>query len=247
MKIIPYKLASASGKALAEALDIKRYLRNGVAIKGDDKIINWGSSSIDRPIQNHLIRILNNFENVQLASNKLETFKALHGHVSIPLYTTVANEALEWLGEGDAIVARHKLNGHSAEGLEIYENLEEFKPAPLYTKYVKKKHEYRVHVFDGKVIFQQRKARKLDVPDDQVDWQVRNHANGFIYAHEGVNLANKTLTDCIEAVRLLGLDFGAVDVIVTAKGVHYILEINTACGLEGATLDAYVQAFKEFQ
>src|SRR3546814_6628533 len=47
-----------------------------------------------------------------------------------------------------------------------------------------KKQEYRVHVLNGKVVDVQRKARVKDFPDDKVNWKIRNHDNGFIYARD---------------------------------------------------------------
>ena len=38
--------------------------------------------------------------------------------------------------------------------------------------------------------------------------------------------------------------FGAVDMIVTKSGKWYVLEANTACGLENTTLEKYVEQFK---
>jgi D-alanine-D-alanine ligase-like ATP-grasp enzyme len=43
------------------------------------------------------------------------------------------------------------------------------------------------------------------------------------------------------------LDFGAVDVIWNEKeDKYYVLEVNTACGLEGTTLDKYVEQFRRY-
>ena len=56
------------------------------------------------------------------------------------------------------------------------------------------------------------RARKLDVPDDQIDWRVRNLANGFIYAREGFDTQPQVFDTATNAVRKLGLDFGAVDI-----------------------------------
>jgi glutathione synthase/RimK-type ligase-like ATP-grasp enzyme len=49
----------------------------------------------------------------------------------------------------------------------------------------------------------------------------------------------------INACKALGLDFGAVDLIQDIKGNYYVLEINTAPGLEGATVANYAAAFTE--
>ena len=49
----------------------------------------------------------------------------------------------------------------------------------------------------------------------------------------------------IKAVRALGLDFGAVDLILADDTKSYVLEVNTGPALETASnLDLYIQAFK---
>lgn len=252
MKIYPYKPGSASAKALSEALGVKRIRHEGDVRKPpnwfDQVILNWGSSGFKRLMGIHPYNILNHPENVAIAGNKLETFKALSGHVPIPDWTEERVEALQWLGEGFTVVSRTVLTGHSGAGIFLKrpEDQGVLKEAPLYTKYIKKKDEYRLHVFRDNVFFVQRKARKKDVPDDQVNWQIRNHGNGFIFAHEGVDVPARAKLDAIMAVKQLGLDFGAVDVVHGTDGKFYILEVNTAPGLEGTTLQKYVEVFKEF-
>jgi glutathione synthase/RimK-type ligase-like ATP-grasp enzyme len=116
-------------------------------------------------------------------------------------------------------------------------------PAPLYTKYIKKISEYRVHVVGNAVIDVQKKMRRTDIPDEQVNWQVRSHSNGFIFGREGVVLPDAVTADCVRCVNELGLDFGAVDVIFNAhQETYYVLEVNTAPGLTGTTLVNYANA-----
>lgn len=247
MKIYPYSMASASAKALAEALGIKRLKREGKYVQVNGSVINWGCSAMYREMT-YTAEFFNQPTAVAKAVNKLETFKSLDGHVSIPKWTETQVGAIKWLDEGFIAVARHKLTGHSGEGIELIEPGNHLIPlAPLYTQYVKKRQEFRLHVFRDKVFFTQRKARNKDVPDDQVNWQIRNHGNGFIFAHnEGINCGPQAEQYAIDAVRVLGLDFGAVDIIKGVDDRWYVLECNTACGLEGTTLNKYVEVFKEF-
>ena len=47
----------------------------------------------------------------------------------------------------------------------------------------------------------------------------------------------------ISAVDSLGLDFGAVDIIWNeSEDQYYVLEVNTAPGVEGTTLQKYTEA-----
>lgn len=247
MKIYPYKPGSASAKALAEALGVKRIRHQGKRLD-TDIVINWGTSSDNFSRKIDCDEIINFPDCVRIAGNKLKTFKALSGYVPLPDWTEERVEALKWLGEGFTVVSRTVLTGHSGAGIFLKRPEDQgiLEEAPLYTKYIKKKDEYRLHVFRDNVFFVQRKARKKEVPDDQVNWQIRNHGNGFIFAHEGVDVPEKAKLDAIMAVKQLGLDFGAVDVVHGTDGKFYILEVNTAPGLEGTTLQKYVEVFKEF-
>lgn len=251
MKIYAYNNGSKSAKSLAEALDIRILKHEGKPIRFKGPLINWGNS---HDIKRHIEcgGCLNPPNAIRNAVNKLQAFKLMEGKVSIPPWTEQLQEAVNWLSEDDTVVVRNKLNGHSAEGLEIFKPMDLFDKvvpkAPLYTKYIKKDQEYRIHVFQGKVFFEQRKARKKDVPDDQVNWQVRNLKGGFIYSHVNVIAPENVKAEAIKAVEALGLDFGAVDVITKKNGDCYVLEVNCAPGLgeEGATtLEKYAEQFKK--
>lgn len=248
--IYAYNNGSKSAKALSQALGIKLARHEGKPINVDN-LINWGATRHVREIYERE-EVLNPPANVAIACNKLSAFKRLaeEGFVHIPEFTTKIEEAIEWRMNGDEFVARTVLNGHSGEGIilsdgKAVEELMKIK-APLYTKYIKKKAEYRFHVMGGKVFHVQRKARKHAVPDAEVNWKVRNLAGGFIYEiGDPAKFAAKELEPAWHAVVILNLDFGAVDVVHGTDGKWYVLEVNTAPGLEGTTLDKYVEAFKE--
>lgn len=146
------------------------------------------------------------------------------------------------------IVQRTLLRGSEGKGISIHDDPSTLEPAPLYVRYIPKTQEYRVHVVKGKVIDVQRKARSSDTPDEDVNWQVRNHKNGFIFMREGVTPASvpeKVIRNSLESMRLLGLDFGAVDIIWNQQhDKAYVLEVNTSPGMTGTTLDKYCEAFQ---
>lgn len=243
-----YKNGSKSAKLLSEALGIKRLKHEGKPIEVG-LLINWGASSIKRAVTAY--RVINEPEAIRLAANKLKTFRKLaeNGDINIPEFTENPYTAVEWFDAGQTVVARHTLTGHSGEGISIAnagkEIPEGFIDAPLYTKYIRKKQEYRVHVCNGEAFFIQRKARSKDVADADVNWQIRNHANGFIFAHKDLgDLPFELEEQAVLAVDQLGLDFGAVDIVFDLdKKRPTVLEVNTACGIEGTTLEKYVEQF----
>lgn len=240
-RVYPYKQGSASAKALSEVLEGKVLKLNGSKYrpKAGDVIINWGAGGCPKfgPA-----RVLNG--DVSAAANKLTSFrKFTEGQVRVPPFVTTKAEAgrLQF-----PVVCRQKLTGHSGEGIVIANNAGELVDAPLYTQYVKKKDEYRVHVIGGEAFFIQRKARKLDV--EAPNWQVRNLAGGFVFVEvEAADVPDDVLTQATRAVAALGLDFGGVDVMWNEnEGRAYVLEINTACGLEERTAARYREAVLRF-
>lgn len=249
MKIYPYKQGSKSAKALAEALGVKRLKREGDPIR-EKIVINWGSSKFERIIYS---QVVNPPLCIAKAANKLEAFKAFknaEAPIPHPLWTDSRVEASRWLAEGVTalVVCRTELNGHSGEGIVLVDKQEALVDAPLYTAYIPKKEEYRLHVHNGQVFFVQRKARNKDIADENVNWKIRNHGNGFIFAHKDVDVPEAAKQAAIMSVQVLGLDFGAVDIIYGVDRKWYVLEVNCAPGIEPAstTLEKYVEQFKQY-
>lgn len=240
-----YNPGSEGAKNLAAALGIKRIKHKGSKFKGsrDKTVINWGST--DTPEQVNLCTILNKPEAVQRVSNKLKFFQDMKG-LDEPWmleWTVDRNIVAAWIDNGGIAVCRTILNGHSGAGIVLATTHAELVDAKLYTLYVPKKDEYRVHVFDGEIIDIQQKARKNDVPDEKINWQIRNHDNGFIYKREGVECPEVVKEAALDVMGSIELDFGAVDIIFNhKKNRAYVLEVNSAPGLEGQTIENYTQA-----
>lgn len=243
IRIEPYKLWSGGAKALGLRAGILRATKRQVAKYGDfDVVINWGRS--ERRFNGEYI---NAPENVVLASDKLRAAEALREHgTPQPDFTTSQEEAKKWAEEGSVVVCRKLLRASQGRGIVLASTPDEVVKAPLYTRYVKKADEFRVHVAFGKVLDVQQKKRRLEVPDDQVNWQIRNAKNGWVFARDGVDAPAVVRDAAVSAVAALGLDFGAVDVGYNAKrGEAAVYEVNTAPGLEGTTLETYYEAFAE--
>lgn len=238
---------SHSALALSRETGIKRIKRNRSRYRErpTDVIINWGSSSL--PFRR--ATVLN--ANSGVASNKLEAFLIMDGMgvENIPYFTTSYAEACDNIS--GKCVARTLLSSHSGRGVEVVDDVHELEgrsDVRLYLPYLKKKHEYRVHVAnfsDGYEVFDiQQKRKRRDTPNEDVNYQVRNHGNGWIYARDEVEIDDREQLSSIavDAVQALGLDWGAVDIIYNAYHNQYtILEVNTAVGLEGTTLVKYGQ------
>lgn len=250
-RILPYKQGSRSAKALSEALGGKVLKLQGSKYKSkdDDIIINWGNGSInDQMMYGDSAEVLNDPDLLYNVTNKLNFFNMMSVDNSdiIPEFWTNKEDITD---DKFPIVCRTILNGHSGAGIVIADCRDDLVEAPLYVRYVKKKEEYRIHVGRRletvQVISSQRKARKTDVPDGLVNWQVRNHSNGFVFVRSGINPPSSVIEAARRSLSASELDFGAVDVgwnETTGKATVY--EINTAPGLEGQTVTDYVKFFK---
>lgn len=243
--LIGYKIGSRSLKNLQAQLkedqDARRVLRvrrtsTRYKRRLSDHIVAWGPTNpcphVDQAQE----------AAKKIASNKLLSFQKFAEHgVSIPEWTTDINLAQDWHNNGKIVVCRTLLCSHSGKGIVLTTLGPDGQlpvPAKLYVQYKKKKHEFRVHVFNGKVIDIAQKKRK--VGHENRNNQIRNHANGWVFAREGITPPAGISTLALSACNALGLRAGAVDIIWNEKeNKCYVLEINTAPGIEGTTCKSY--------
>lgn len=211
--------------------------------KPNDIIINWGNSS-DYAIELKPKEWLNKPEAVANAINKIKFLEiASKAGVSVPKWTKEVGEAKKWLKKYK-VVARTLVESSAAKGIVLVDSGTELPGAKLYTRYVPKKVEYRVHVFLGVVFDVQQKKSRAEA--DDVDYQIRSYDNGWIFARDGVSCPKSVTTAALGAIKAIHLDFGAVDVGWTEKDDKAtVYEINTAPGLEGETITNYAQKIKE--
>lgn len=246
--IYSHNPGSQGAKALAEALGVRRVRHTGsrVRLGARDTLINWGhAGALPDHVRNAGV-VLNAPDAVRLAANKLAFFGRVGNRARCVPNTTDAAVARGW---GTKVVCRHVLNGHSGEGIEIVEPGVDIPAAPCYTKYIVKDTEWRIHIYHGRVIDATRKIRNPEFTGEP-NWAVRNHAGGFIYARNSGAPSQDVLDQAVAAIQAVGLDFGAVDVMVSRvtrtqpEALAYVLEVNTAPGLVGTTVQNYAEAFK---
>lgn len=236
-------------------------------------IINWGATSgIKDSILGS--QMLNRPNRVASASNKKTFFTSLTNAAFeyVPKVFFSKNDALTyWAADPTrrVIFARTVLNGHSGEGIHILRTVNDWDTCPpcnLFVEYVKKQDEYRVHFTDFRnwlpdsgpeVIFIQRKGFKVSNGQTLTAEaaMIRNVSNGYAYVTEGGNISTETVPTAVKITilsflngyqhQLFGLDFGAIDIIYNKHyNIAYILEVNTAPGLAGTTIQKYTEAFK---
>ena len=244
--IVPYKMGSTSAKALKDALveeGIKcmRVAPNSRTYKPkkDDFLIYYGGVDIIRGTFKDVMNV-----DRHLATNKLRSLQAIQeaGISTVPFVTQKEDIPNDW----KQIVARATLTGHSGQGITIHSTKDECPVVPLYTKYIKKTYECRVHVMNGEVIDAQVKRKTANATTEH-NPLIRNIHTGWVYCRDNFTLDEKGAQIALAAVTSLGLQFGAVDLIYNQHyNEFYVLEVNTAPGLTGTTLSNYVKGIKKW-
>lgn len=248
-KVLPYRAGSRGARELADAVGGRVLRLQGSRYRPSprDTVVNWGNTN---PPDLAPARILNG-RGIRDASNKLHFFRRIRDNNESEITPAFWERPEDIPDDAFPVVCRTVLAGHSGEGIHIAADRMGLVRAPLYVKYVKKQDEYRVHVGierrpDGNtfaVIDVQQKRRRHD--HDNPNFQIRNLQNGFIYAREGVDPPECVLDVAKRALACTDLDFGAVDVIYNARERRaYVLEINTAPGITGTTVERYRDYFR---
>jgi D-alanine-D-alanine ligase-like ATP-grasp enzyme len=114
--------------------------------------------------------------------------------------------------------------------------------APLYTEYIPKKKEFRVHVWNNEVIDVVEKRKKKSFENER-DTQVRNTANGYVFCRDNVVEPDDLRNLAVRAVQSLERTYGAVDIIWNERqNKSFVLEVNSRPGMQGTTVKKYADA-----
>jgi len=213
--------------------------------------VNWGASEM--PLWRIPTRIINS--PVHMYPDKLSFMRQMQDDLVtasyIPPFSVNDPNQLTF-----PVMCRRILNGHSGAGIVVAETPEQLVNAPLYVQYIPKESEWRVHFFvwpdaeggrAGHIVDIQRKIR--DPNREPTNWKVRSHNNGFIYVRNDLAIpqAVQNAANAFLASRM-SLDFGALDIIYNRKQNRaYILEVNTAPGLFGHTVQVYADCMRVYE
>lgn len=225
-----------TGKWLARALGARGFgTCKTLKQRPVDFLIRWGNS--DQEERDGRTAVIQTARAIRAASDKLAAFRLLaEADVSIPRFTTSADEANGW---GTTVFGRTR-HGAKGHGITVFQPGDARWGHALYTEFVPNTREYRLHVVGGNVVRVQRKY--LEREELNGDGFIKNHDHGYVFKQPQKAL-NTTRTDAaVAACAALGLDFGAVDMVIDERGKEYILEVNTAPSCSPLTGKSYVEA-----
>lgn len=227
IKLLPGTKGSQSAKRLASALSTKFGYKVWRTTKNNPKRI---SLTYGDPV------------------NKLQQYQYFEQQgLSSLEYTTSRQQAKQWSVDGFTVFGRHLLNSSCGKGIEIIEanasadDLDSMGVCPVYTKYKKKKREFRVHIFKDKVVTIVEKKRKSNWQGQQ-DSKIRNLENGYVFCQEVSNLPQGIEELAIKASKVCSSDFKGVDIAFNEKlNDLFVIEVNSAPGIEGSNIEKYVK------
>jgi hypothetical protein len=236
MFFLYHQRSAPTGSVLAQALGAEHGQADALTCD-HDVLIRWGSRAVGPNGNTSLTRIINKSTAIAAASDKLGSLtKMREAGVRVPDFSTDPTDLrFPFLG---------RARSH-ARGTDVVLCLQagdyKRRPRDYYVQYVPTLREFRVHVVGDEVIRVQGKF--LDVPGDAVPW-IRNHAHGYRFRAPRKKLNSERMNMAVKAVKALGLDFGAVDLLIGDDGQTYVLEVNTAPSCSPLTGAAYVAAFQ---
>lgn len=157
-------------------------------------------------------------------------------------FTTSKQKVCEWLDAEQTVFARTLTRACEGKGIVVCEpGLQHIPNAPVYTLYRKKKKEFRVHVYKDQIVAVLEKRKKKGL--DNVDSRIRNTANGYVFCRDGVVEPEGLRELALKASKVTSSHFKGVDIGFNEKlNQLFCIEVNSAPGMEGTTVQQYIEA-----
>jgi len=215
---------SASLKLLAQALSQKL----GYKV--------WRSTK-EKPRRDHL--------RYGQSSNKLQQYQWFKEQgLSALDFTTDAAVAKQWVDSGDTVFGRKLLNASCGVGIVVFDRDSNPVPnsCPVYTRYKKKKREFRVHIVRDQVVAVVEKKKRAGFEGER-DTKIRNLANGYVFCQKVTNEPAGLRELALAASRVTTSDFRGVDIGYNERNNElFVIEVNSAPGIAGSNITAYVDS-----
>jgi glutathione synthase/RimK-type ligase-like ATP-grasp enzyme len=223
--IIIHKFGIPSIKAIMNLMDVDCTLLKGreqinrTRFNSGDKIIRWATQL---QFNTNHAKIFNLSKGIVNASNKAKARQIFQeNNVSCPItwfddytiqYPVIARPSHHRKGEQFFIIENQRQ-------MNIYGNIDFY-----YSQIIDKTNEYRVHVGHGKVLLIHEK------PLLEGEIRANQHITGLSWGNvlRWEDYRKNLCKLACDAVKVLGLDMGAVDIIKDRENNYYVLEVNTA-------------------
>lgn len=159
-------------------------------------------------------------------------------------YTADAQVAEQWLRDDYTVFGRRLLNASCGRGIVVMEKDEDgdyaITPCPVYTKYKKKKREFRIHIFKNNIVAIVEKKRKRGF-EGQRDTKIRNLENGYVFVQNTGELPDGLSELALRAAAVTDSDFKGVDVGFNERNNElFVIEVNSAPGIQGSNIGKYL-------
>lgn len=190
--------------------------------------------------------VFNSVDFIKLCANK-KAFSDLL--VENDIRTVTFYPKREYQYQMGVVLVREDLYSFGGRGITVCRNIEEVQSASgdWISPFIRFSDEYRVHIFNGKII---RIQKKLAGINEEEEYPIRNHSRGYFFStrstlDRGMENFPALSTFVQKIVELLpekhfcGLDLGK------AGRNFYVIENNSSIGLEASTLYLYASKFCE--
>lgn len=166
-----------------------------------------------------------------------------------PEWTQDAVLAKKWHAEGHTVLVRNRIKGQTGAGIQVVLPTEAFptSEAKVYTKYIKKKREFRVNLFKHKFVNMREKLKQAS--SESKDSHIRSSANGFTTTHcrpMPEALRQRIIALAVAAAPVSESDFIGVDICYNEyKDLVFLLEVNSGPSIEGSSVNDFVKVMLE--
>lgn len=223
-----------SGRSKITALAIAEISGGDIeAVRENDASVNWGRARANTSLN----------PNISNSTNK-RIMRELFREHEVPMPSLLSiDEVYEAIELGKLVVGRpdrhSKGRGYwlcrtPGDVSKALRGTRKKQAATHFMEFVEADHEVRVHIFCGKSIRISEKSFFLDDNGKKTYTTIKP----TIKRKRARRAAKK-------AVKALGLDFGAVDILATDDAV-YVLEVNAAPGLGGTMPRLYAKSFRRW-
>ena len=168
-------------------------------------------------------------------------------NIPCPEYTFSREDVLHWLANNHIVFCRTLTRASEGRGIVVAETVDQLVDAPVYTKYTKKKREFRVHIFKDRIV-QVVEKRKRTGWSGSRDTRIRNSNNGYVFCRDVSNIPDGLYELALKASRVTNSDFKGVDIGYNElMDQLFVIEVNSAPGIEGSNVTDYVNTILSYQ